>query len=126
MKRTIFVAGAALALAACGNMVETASELQGKAGAAVEERAVAEAVVSAVDEKAVQNMVEGAAGDALREALPTGDIAALRAVIDEGALITGLDQAVDGEALGSAVRNAVEGARARMSATAAESVPAAE
>lgn len=109
-KKTILAAAAALALTACGDASEQAAELRAEAGAAVEERAVAQAVVSAVDLEAAKGIAEGAARDALRDALPTGEIAAAAAIIDEEALVDGLGKAVDGHAIGQAVKSAVDDA----------------
>lgn len=50
-----------------------------------------------------KGLVEGAARDALREALPAGEIAAAAAIIDEEALVDGLGKAIDGHAVGQAV-----------------------
>lgn len=115
MNKTITMAGAAFALAlgACGSAAENSADLRSKADAAIEGRGIAEAVTSAVDTEAAKSIAHGAAKEALREALPTGEIAAAGAIIDEEALITGLDKAVDGEALRGAVRDAVEGAGER-------------
>jgi hypothetical protein len=111
MKKTILAAVAALALAACGDAGEQAAELRAQAGAAVDQHGVAQAVVSAVDVEAAKGLVEGAARDALREALPTGEIAAAAAIIDEEALVDGLGKAIDGHAVGQAVKGAVDDAR---------------
>jgi len=109
MKKFIFAAGAAFALAACGDAADQAAELRSKADAAIEGQGVADAVASAVDEEAIKGMAQGAVRQAIGEALPTEEMAAVGAVIDEEALITGLDKAVDGEALRGAARDAVKG-----------------
>lgn len=108
MKNTILAAVAALALAGCGDAGDHVADLRAEAGAAVEERAVAQAVISAVDLDAAKGIAEGAAKDALREALPTGEIAAAAAIIDEQALVDGLGKAIDGHAIGQAVKGAVD------------------
>lgn len=110
MKNLIFVAGAALALVACSDGAEQAEELRSKADAAVDGQGVVAAVASAVDEEAIKAMANGAARQALGDLLPSEEMAAVSAVIDEEALITGLDNAVDGAALRGAVREAVKGA----------------
>lgn len=110
MKHIIFAAAAAITLASCGDTSEQAAELQSKADAAIEERAVGDALVSAVDQEAIKGMAHGAAKEALREALPAAEIAAVGAVIDEEALIAGLGKAVDAQALEGAVRGSVNGA----------------
>lgn len=120
MKHIIFVAAAAVALAACGDATEQAAELHSKADAAIEGQAVADALVSAVDREAIKGMAHGAAKEALREALPAQEMAAMGAVIDEEALVTGLDKAVDGNALGGAVRGAIDGATQQLGQAGAE------
>lgn len=119
-RKMIFVAGAALALAACGDAAKQAEELRSKADAAIEGQGVVDAVASAVDEEAIKGMAQGAVRQALGEALPAEEMAAVGAVIDEGALITGVDKAVDGEALRGAVREAVNGAADRVTQPPAE------
>lgn len=109
-KRMILMASAAFALAACGDATEQVAELRSKADAAIQGQGVVDAVASAVDEEAIKGIANGAARQALGDALPTEEMAAIGAVIDEKALITGLDKAVDGEALRGAVREAVKGA----------------
>lgn len=109
MKKTIFAAAAALALTACGDAGERAADLSAEASTAVEEQAVARAVVSAVDLEAAKGIAEGAARDALREALPTAEMAAAAAIIDEQALVDGLGKAIDGHSVGEAVSGAVDG-----------------
>ena len=112
MNKTIIIAAAAFALAlgACGNAAGNSAALPSKADGAIDGRGIAEAVVSAVDTEAAKSIAHGAAKEALRDALPTAELAAAGAIIDEQALITGLDMAVDGEALRGAARDAVAGA----------------
>lgn len=110
MRQVIFVAAAAITLSACGDASDQTAELRSKANAAIEGQAVADALVSAVDQEAIKGIAHGAAKEALREALPTAEIAAVGAIIDEEALVTGLDNAVDAQALGGAVRGAINGA----------------
>ncbi|MGV3554810.1 MAG: hypothetical protein ACO1OD_06100 [Croceibacterium sp.] len=112
MKKVIVVA-AALSLAACGDVADTAANLSAKADAAINEQAAVEAATSAVDIEGVKAQAEGAAREAIQEALPTREIAAAAAVVDEAALVEGLDKAVDGQALGNAIRDAAGGADAK-------------
>ena len=113
MMKTLFAAGAALALAACGGSESGPREVQSDAGAAIDERALADAVTSAVDREAIERLardaVEGAVTQALHEALPAAELAAVGTVIDEEALARGVDKAIDGKVLHSAVRGAIQG-----------------
>lgn len=118
--KTIFAAAAVIALAGCGNLADTAADLPAKADAAIEEQAAVEAVVSAIDVEAVRGLAENAAREALGDVLPTKDVAAVAALIDERALVNRLDEAVDGEALRNAVRSAVAGGDSKLAAPAAE------
>ncbi|WP_126174295.1 hypothetical protein [Altericroceibacterium xinjiangense] len=114
MKKIVLVSAAALVLAACGNADESSADLPGKAGTAIDEQALAEAVGSAIDQEAVAAIVRGAANDAVRqavrEALPAEEIALVGAVVDEEALAAGIDRAVDGEALAGVLKGAIRGA----------------
>ncbi len=120
MRKMIFVTGAAFALAACGDVAEQASELTSKADAAIEGQGLVDAVTSAVNEEAVKGMAQAAASQALRDALPVEEMAIVGAVIDEEALMAGIDRAVDGAALGNAAREAVKDAAERTAPTPAE------
>ena len=122
--KMFFVAAAALALAGCGEVTDRAAELPEKADAAVQGRAVVDAVASAVDVEAAKSIAKGAAESAAREALgeivPPEGVAAAAAVIDERALVNGLDKAVNEEAVADAVRGAVTVGEAKMARTPAE------
>lgn len=109
MKKFVFVAFAAFALSACGEAAEQAEKLRSKADAAIEGQGVVDAVASALDDEAIKGMANGAVRQALSDVLPTEEMAVVGAVIDEEALITGLDKAVDGEALRGTVREVVKG-----------------
>ncbi len=110
MSRIIFTAAAAFALAACGTGEAgiDAQALQNGLGAAVDERALAEAVNQSIDRKAVEGIARGAVAGAVQEAIPP-EVRAAGAVIDERALAKGIDRAIDGNALGEAVGAAVTG-----------------
>jgi hypothetical protein len=105
MKAVIIVAAAALALGACGGIVENAEQLREQAKAAVDEQKLAETMGSAVDTEALEALaratVDGAVSDAVGEVLPAEELAIARAVIDEKALADGLGEAVNGEVLTS-------------------------
>ena len=118
MKKTIFAAAAVLGLAACGDSGDRAAELSAKADAAVEERALADAVLSAVDLDAAKGIAEGVAKDALREALPGGEVAA--AIIDEEAFVDGLGKAIDEHAIGQSVKDVVGAPRGQSVSAPAE------
>lgn len=111
--KALFVIGAALMLAACGDVADKAADLSAKADAAIDEKAAVEAAASAVDIDGVKAQAEGAAREAVQQVLPTREIAAAAAVVDEGALVDGVDKAIDGQALGNAIRDAVAGADAK-------------
>ena len=115
INKTIFAGAAAFALSACGGTSEQAAELRADASAAVEEREVVAAVVSAVDVGAVGAIAEGAARQALREALPAEEMAIAGAIVDERALVEGLGRAVDERAFGQALKGVVETAQAEAS-----------
>lgn len=82
---------------------EQAKELQTKAEAVIDEQALGEAAGAVIDEKAVEGVIKGAVTgtvqDALREVVPAQELGMIGAVVDEEALVRGLDKAVDREAL---------------------------
>lgn len=117
--KTMGAAAVAIGLSGCGEVARTAADLQAETGAAVEERAVADAVVSAVDLEAAKDLAKGAVRAEIREALPVGEAAAVAAVIDEKALVDGLGSAIDTDALRGAVDGAIQG-EARKPAPAGE------
>ena len=112
MKRFIFLAVAAIGLAACGEASETAESLQSQASAAIDESALVGALGLAVDEQAVEDLargaIDGAVNDAIREVVPAEEMAVLGAIVDEEALAKSLDGAIDGQALGGAVKRAID------------------
>lgn len=111
---------ATLALAGCGDARDQTAELGAEADAAVEERGVAQAVVSAVDLTAAKDIAERAALAAVREALPAEEIAAAATIIDEEKLLDGLNKAIDGHAIGEAVQGALDEAGSRHAPAPAE------
>lgn len=115
MNKTIFVAAGAFLLGACGDTAALQDDLQNRAGAAIDEAGLANAVDQAIDRDALGNAVKGAAigaaQEAVRETVPP-EVAAIGSVVDEKALANAVDAAVDEKALGNAVAGAVEDARA--------------
>lgn len=101
LKRSLILAGALLAVAGCGEAQDTAEDLLGKADTAVDAQGVAKAIRSSVDEQAIEGAIKGAAANAIRE-----ELGAVGAVVDEDALVSGIDKAVDGKALTSAIGQA--------------------
>lgn len=65
-------------------------------------------------------MAEGAARNALREALHASEIAAATAIVDEEALIDGLGKAIDTQAIEQTVEGAVDGMRGKLISEPAE------
>ena len=116
--KAVFAVAAMAALAACGDIAASVKELPAKADAAVDQKGAVAAVTSAVDVEAAKGIATGAAREAFREVLPTGEIAAVAAVIDERAMVDGLDQAIDGKALQRAVQGAIAEGGARATAPA--------
>lgn len=110
MKHLVFVAAAAITLAACGNPAEQANELQAKAEAAIDGQTISDTAGAVIDEKAVEGMVYGAVAGAVqstvREVVPAEELRVIGAVVDEEALARGLDKAIDGEALRGLARDA--------------------
>jgi hypothetical protein len=110
MKKIILSAAAVIALAACGT--EMAASMSGRCrtalGAAIDEKALVEAVNQSIDRKAVEGIARGALTGAVQEAIPP-ELRAVGAVIDEKALAKGIDRAIDGNALGQAVEGSVKG-----------------
>jgi hypothetical protein len=109
MKKIILSAAALLALAACGTESGGIAEqsLQNGLGAAIDEKALVDAVNQSIDRKAVEGMARGAVAGAVQEAIPA-ELRAVGAVVDEQALAKGIDRAIDGNALGEAVQNSVK------------------
>ena len=68
---------------------------------------MADAIRASVDEQAIEGAIRGAASDAIREAIPADELGVIGTVIDEEALVSGIDKAVDGKALTGAVTGAV-------------------
>ncbi len=110
--RALVCIAAAFSLAACGDVADTAADLSAKADAAINEKAAVDAVASAVNVDAAKAQAEGAAREAVREVLPTGELAGIDALVDEAALVNGVDKAVDGTAIRNAVRDAIAGGEA--------------
>ena len=116
--KAVFAVAAMAALAACGDIADSVKDLPAKADAALDQKGAVAAVASAVDVEAAKGIATGAAREAFREVLPTGEIAAVAAVIDEQAMVDGLDQAIDGKALQRAVQGAIAEGGARATAPA--------
>lgn len=115
--------GAAALLAGCSTAPDAADEAAAAGTkAAVDGGGVVDAFRSAVDEEAVKAMAEGAAKQAIRDAIPVEQLGVVGAVVDEQALMEGLDKAVDGSAIGASVDNIT--ARAAAAAKAAAADPA--
>lgn len=111
LRRIAVLAGAALALGACGETQQTAEELRSKTDAAVDAKGVMTAIRSSVDDQAIKD----AAAGAIRE-----ELGAVGAVIDEEALVSGIDKAIDGEAVTNAIGQATRNAAGRSAPSAAE------
>lgn len=114
MTRLFFGTFAALALAACGGPAANENPATG----AVDEVAIATAVDRAVDQKALEQALVGTAEGAVRGAVdeaiqdvvpvPTQEMRAIGAAVDEKALVQGIGEAVNGKLLGDAVTGAVK------------------
>lgn len=105
MKRIVLLAGAALALAGCGEAQQAAEDLTRKADAAVDAQGVATAIRSSIDEQSIEGAIKGAAAQAIREELGVAGT-----VVNEEALVSGIEKSVDVEsvtrAIGQAARDA--------------------
>lgn len=110
LRRIILVAGAALALTACSEAEQAASELQNLTDAAIDAEGVADSVRNSVDTGAIEGALKGAAAGALRE-----ELGVVGAVVDEDALVSGIDKAVDGKVV---TRTAEQAARDALGAEA--------
>jgi hypothetical protein len=107
MKKIILSAAAAFALAACGS-VEVGDQALSNAAAAIDEGALAAAVNQSIDRTAIEGMARGAVAGAVQEAIPA-EVRAVGAVVNEEALVGGIDRAVDGNKLGAAVEAVISG-----------------
>lgn len=105
LTRIGLLAGAALALAACGNVEPSAEDLTNQTDAAVDAAGVVNAIRSSVNEEAVEGAIKGAAAQAIRE-----ELGVVGSVVDEDALVSGVDKAVDGKAVTSAISQAARDA----------------
>lgn len=105
LTRIGLLAGAALALAACGNVEPSAEDLTNQTDAAVDAAGVVNAIRSSVNEEAVEGAIKGAAAQAIRE-----ELGVVGSVVDEDALVSGVDKAVDGNAVTSAISQAARDA----------------
>lgn len=97
----IMLAGAALVLSACGETQQAPDGAPEKTGTPVDAQQVADAVRASVDEKAIEGAIKGAAAAAIRE-----ELGAIGSVIDEDALVSGIDKAVDGKAVTGTIERA--------------------
>lgn len=109
VKRILVLAGAALALSACGEAEQAASQLQNLTDAAIDADGVANSVRDSVDTGSIQGAIKDAAAGALRE-----ELGVVGAVVDEDALVSGIDKAVDGKVV---TRAAEQAARDALTAT---------
>lgn len=114
MKKVMFAAVAALSLAACDDRT-TVESLQTNVGSTIDEQGVAAAAYQAIDREALRDVVKeaavgpakGALDQAIREAVPE-EVVVLGSVIDEEAVVSGVNAAVDEKELGRAVQGAVQ------------------
>lgn len=109
VKRILVLAGAALALSACGEAEQAASQLQNLTDAAIDAEGVANSVRDSVDTGSIEGAIKDAAAGALRE-----ELGVVGAVVDEDALVSGIDKAVDGKVV---TRAAEQAARDALTAT---------
>lgn len=109
VKRILVLAGAALALSACGEAEQAASQLQNLTDAAIDADGVANSVRDSVDTGSIEGAIKDAAAGALRE-----ELGVVGAVVDEDALVSGIDKAVDGKVV---TRAAEQAARDALTAT---------
>lgn len=107
--KAFLVVVAALGLAGCSDVTDSATELKARADAAIDEKALVDAATSAVDLDAAKAQAQRSVNEAVQEVLPSGELAAIGAVVDEAALVDGVDKAINGDAIGDAVRDAVTG-----------------
>ncbi|MFM1982506.1 MAG: hypothetical protein RJB22_1225 [Pseudomonadota bacterium] len=109
VKRILVLASAAFALSACGEAEQAASQLQNLTDAAIDADGVANSVRDSVDTGSIEGAIKDAAAGALRE-----ELGVVGAVVDEDALVSGIDKAVDGKAV---TRAAEQAARDALTAT---------
>lgn len=105
MTRFILPATLAFMLAACGNSGAGEEAQRNGVAEAIDERALVEAVNSAIDRDAVEGLARETISGAIQEAIPA-EIRAAGVVVDERALAKGIDQAIDVKALGTAAEDA--------------------
>lgn len=105
VKRIVVLAGAALALTACGDVEQAAEDLSNKTDAAIDAQGVANAIRSSVNEEAIEGAIKGAAAGAIREELGVAG-----SLVDEDALVSGVDKAIDGKAVTGAIEQAARDA----------------
>lgn len=114
MKKLMLFAAVALAIAACGPVPEHEVELGNALIGAPSAMEFPQALDAAVDEQALgsalfgvaKDAAKGAAQEAVRESLPTSELAVIGAAVDERGLVNAVDQAVDGQAVLRAVEDA--------------------
>ncbi len=109
VKRILVLASAAFALSACGEAEQAASQLQNLTDAAIDAEGVANSVRDSVDTGSIEGAIKDAAAGALRE-----ELGVVGAVVDEDALVSGIDKAVDGKVV---TRAAEQAARDALTAT---------
>jgi hypothetical protein len=109
VKRILVLASAAFALSACGEAEQAASQLQNLTDAAIDADGVANSVRDSVDTGSIEGAIKDAAAGALRE-----ELGVVGAVVDEDALVSGIDKAVDGKVV---TRAAEQAARDALTAT---------
>lgn len=96
-KRMFVLMGAVLALTGCSEAQQAAEAVRREADAAIDAQDIANTVRLSVDEKAIK----GAAADALRS-----ELGVVGAVIDEDALVSRADAAVNSQAVTRAIERA--------------------
>lgn len=109
VKRILVLASAAFALSACGEAEQAASQLQNLTDAAIDADGVTNSVRDSVDTGSIEGAIKDAAAGALRE-----ELGVVGAVVDEDALVSGIDKAVDGKVV---TRAAEQAARDALTAT---------
>lgn len=102
MKRMTLAAMGALALAGCGSTDTGREQASGAEDAVTGGETLGSLIDTAVDEKAVEqlvrNSVDGALREAAREVLPAQEAAVIGAIVDEDAVARKLGETVGGKA----------------------------
>lgn len=101
LSRMLALAGAGLVLAACGDAEQAAGDLRNLTEAAIDTEGAANVLRSSVDTGSIEGAIKGAAAGALRE-----ELGVVGAVVDEDALVSGVDKVIDGKAVTGAAEDA--------------------